>query len=267
MKFFKATLLVYLVHFSRYVHGFAFAPSFQTSLNGPIVSSPKSNAPRNDLTRLYSWTPPETGKPSGRNLSMPEINVDVESIKSSLENISNSLQGNFQEGDFGERGEQYVIAQGFLIVCILGGGVPLVGGALQFIFGPVLLAAGLLVAASAVLEIEDGLTPFPKTISKSTLRTDNVYGYVRHPMYSGLLATMMGYSIMTDSASRVLLTLVLYCVLYAKSVYEEQDLIESLQGYQAYKKAVRGRFLPVEWTDTIMTSFGSMPSMKGNDKN
>jgi protein-S-isoprenylcysteine O-methyltransferase Ste14 len=226
----------------------------------------RSSMPVTPEKKLYMSDPPQDNEfssnaTSGSNgkgpLSMPDIDMikfDLEAAKVSGQKAIDSVQGNMQQGEFGERGEQFVIAQFFLIFCFLGGGLPIVGDFLYDLFGPILLLSGVLVAGTAVVEIEEGLTPFPVTNEKSKLRTTGIYKYIRHPMYTGVLMTLMGGSITTDSASRVLLTIGLYGVLYAKAEYEEKDLMKVFPGYISYKEEVRGTFLPAKWTDKLVAS-------------
>ena len=55
------------------------------------------------------------------------------------------------KGDIGRRGEAYFFAQAVLIVCIVVGGVPVVGEPLQAVLGPLLLVSGLLVGVLSVV--------------------------------------------------------------------------------------------------------------------
>ena len=65
-------------------------------------------------------------------------------------------------------------------------------------------------------------------------------------MYSGVLFGMVGLSIITDSAVRLLLTIALYFVLDAKSDFEETKLAEVYPGDQSN---VHGKFLPHNISD------------------
>lgn len=179
-------------------------------------------------------------KPS--SYSIPDV-PDVESLQEMLRvSIDNASQGTF-----GQRGEVYFITQAFLVLCILAGGVPYIGDTLSFIAGPGLLAIGSLTIIAALVELgsADGITPWPKPIDDAELVSTGIYGLIRHPMYAGLISLMMGLSILSDSASRLLLTFVLYLVLDAKASYEESELTLLVPGYSDYKdNLVKGRFFP-----------------------
>ena len=74
-------------------------------------------------------------------------------------------------------------------------------------------------------------------------------------MYSGVLFGMVGLSIITDSAVRLLLTIALYFVLDAKSDFEETKLAEVYPGdYEEYQSNVQGKFLPPNITDLFNSS-------------
>jgi len=155
-----------------------------------------------------------------------------------------TVTDNMSEGKFGDRGEPFFFAQVFLVTCILIGSVPVVGNFMETLFGPVLLLVGGATIASALNELGDGLNPWPKPTSNTELTTTGVYGYVRHPIYSGLLAVALSISIITHSASRVILTLVLFAILNMKIDYEEAEMESQIEGYSEYKNEVTGKFFP-----------------------
>lgn len=170
--------------------------------------------------------------------------VEKEESTSQVTQYISKVSDNMKEGDIGERGEQFFIAQAFLVACIGLGTVPMVSGVMEFLAGPVLFLLGTGAIVSAVNELGDGLNPLPKPTSKTELTTTGPYSYVRHPIYSGLLADAFSAGIMTHSAERVLLTLVLLAILNAKVEYEETEMESSVEGYSDYKKSVKGKFFP-----------------------
>lgn len=141
------------------------------------------------------------------------------------------------KGEVGKRGEVYFLAQGALIVSILLGGVPVVGEPLQAVLGPLLLLSGLLVGVLSVVDLgSDSLSPFPKPPTSGSLKTTGVYAQMRHPMYTALMTVMLGLSLVTNSADRLLLTGFLYYLLEVKSDKEEIFLNEQYgSDYAAYQ--------------------------------
>jgi len=177
--------------------------------------------------------------------------VEKEESTSQVTQYISKVSDNMKEGDVGERGEQFFIAQAFLVACIGLGTVPMVSGFMEFLAGPVLFLLGTGTIVSAVNELGDGLNPLPKPTSKTELTTTGAYSYVRHPIYSGLLADAFSTGIMTQSAERVLLTLALLAILNAKVEYEEAEMESSVEGYSDYKESVKGKFFPTNLIEDV----------------
>jgi protein-S-isoprenylcysteine O-methyltransferase Ste14 len=112
--------------------------------------------------------------------------------------------------------------------------------------GPgLLLGGGAVVVQSLAALGSDSLSPFPAPPRTGALKTDGIYGQMRHPMYTGLIMVMSGLSIFTDSADRLLLTALLAYLVEIKSNKEEAYLLESYgQAYNDYMEQVPEKFLP-----------------------
>ena len=162
-----------------------------------------------------------------------------------------AVKENTLEGKFGERGEQYVMAQFSLFVFIALGTVPIVGDFITPFLGPSFILVGLILVYKAATDLKNNLSPWPAPTDpksgRGSLIDGGIYSYVRHPMYSGVLFGMFGLSLLTDSVVRMLLTLTLYFVLDAKSDFEEEKLIETYGAqYEGYRNEVKGKFLPLD---------------------
>jgi len=84
----------------------------------------------------------------------------------------------------------------------------------------------------------------PKPASNSTLKSDGVFSWSRHPMYSGIILGTLCWSLMVGSYFALAATLFLVIVLYFKSRREEFYLTEKYGvAYKKYQKKV-GRFSP-----------------------
>jgi len=167
-----------------------------------------------------------------------------------LESIVNNLGKageNFMSGEIGQRGEVYVLAQATLVLGILGGGIPYLGDFLNFICGPGMLTLGVGIITLGLRDIGPSLNLWTAPTPNTKLVTTGVFNEVRHPIYTGLLCTMLGISFATGSASRLILTALLWCVLDAKSDYEEEQLVNEFgEEYADYMKQVPGKFFPAE---------------------
>lgn len=89
------------------------------------------------------------------------------------------------EGNVGERGEEFVVAQFLLLLFVAMGSVPLIGGLAMFLVGPGFLAGGIGLCAAGVKGLAKSLSPWPAPVKDNVLETEGVYGLVRHPMYTG----------------------------------------------------------------------------------
>jgi protein-S-isoprenylcysteine O-methyltransferase Ste14 len=112
--------------------------------------------------------------------------------------------------------------------------------------GIVFVSIGLFIVLIAVLALNRNLRIFPSPKSNSTLITQGVFKFVRHPIYSGILFTVFGFSIYSGSFFRLVVSLCLLLLFYLKSKYEEILLAEKFANYKEYCKKT-GRFLPRFW--------------------
>lgn len=215
------------------------------------------NPVRMPIARQLSSQPtdPDTPASSKSEAPSPIDEIKVKITKVMDKKNFDSILGNVLSGEFGKRGEAYVAAQAFLVLCILFGGLPILGDLLNLLCGPLLMIAGLGVAALGVIELGGALSPWPVPTGDDLI-TDGIYSKMRHPIYAGLLAIMAGFSVATGSAPRLLLTAALWYLLDLKSDYEEKQLVEEYADYEAYQESVPGKFFPQEiiailpWTDS-----------------
>jgi protein-S-isoprenylcysteine O-methyltransferase Ste14 len=102
-----------------------------------------------------------------------------------------------------------------------------------------LLAVGGLMGTWGMLALGPNLTPFPKPIANGSLVTKGPYGFVRHPIYSGLILGTLGWAIFRSNLLGVALALLLFIFFDLKSRQEERWLRESYPGYAQYQRRVR----------------------------
>ncbi|WP_084426757.1 methyltransferase family protein [Aequorivita capsosiphonis] len=112
-----------------------------------------------------------------------------------------------------------------------------------FWFGVGIFVLGFVITVVAVLQLNVNLSPFPSPLPGAKLIETGVYKFVRHPIYTGLILAFFGYSIISDSGYRLLITTLLFLLFYFKTRYEEKQLIEKFPNYSEYKKR-SGRFFP-----------------------
>ena len=109
--------------------------------------------------------------------------------------------------------------------------------------GLALTAAGSIVLACGMRRLGRALTPFPEPAAGGALVTSGVYGYVRHPIYSGLSLAALGWALAHGDAARLALSAVLFVFFDLKARGEERRLRRAYPEYDAYARRVR-RLLP-----------------------
>jgi protein-S-isoprenylcysteine O-methyltransferase Ste14 len=103
---------------------------------------------------------------------------------------------------------------------------------------------GLLLAGGAGLGKQ--LTPFPRPVDTGVLRQDGVYGFVRHPIYGGVLLLLLGWALV--SSPLTLIPFLLAAAFFdAKRRREEAWLVAKYPDYTAYSERVPRRFVPFLW--------------------
>jgi protein-S-isoprenylcysteine O-methyltransferase Ste14 len=150
----------------------------------------------------------------------------------------------------GDKGQGWVALQLVLLgVALLVGLLDLSGwasayaGGLRYV-GVLVMSAGVVLAVFAVLGLGSSLTALPAPVEAGTLRTDGVYGVVRHPIYSALLLVVLGWALVT-SPWVLLVWLALAVVLDLKRQVEEDFLERTYDEYPAYRARVPWALLPL----------------------
>ena len=104
--------------------------------------------------------------------------------------------------------------------------------------------AGLGIVAWAVFTMKPNhVNPLPNVRRNATLVTRGPYRWVRHPMYTGVLLTMLALVVGEWTVTRALVWLILLANLLAKLSYEETLLAQRFPEYAAYQQRTR-KLLP-----------------------
>jgi len=107
-----------------------------------------------------------------------------------------------------------------------------------FVFG-----VGVGIIVWGVISLNDNLTPMPRPKKTGDLISNGIYRFIRHPIYTGIFLSLLGYALYCQSGFRLTIACLMLLVFYYKSDYEESLLLERYEGYVAYKKKT-GRFFP-----------------------
>lgn len=110
----------------------------------------------------------------------------------------------------------------------------------------VVFVGGLAIIGLAAVGLGRGLTPTPVPNERGALTTSGFYRYVRHPIYTGVLAVVAGMTL--RSGSWIMLATAVATVVFfdRKAAWEEAQLIEHYADYPTYAEATP-RFVPRPW--------------------
>jgi protein-S-isoprenylcysteine O-methyltransferase Ste14 len=151
----------------------------------------------------------------------------------------------------GPHGEGWVAIQIMLIGLAVAAGQrgprwPRAARVPRFLMAVPLALGGVALFADGSQRLGRQLTPFPRPTAEGSLKQDGAYGFVRHPIYGGVLLLGAAWALL--SSPRALLPLALAGpFLEAKRSREEAWLSERHPEYAAYRERVRWRFIPFAW--------------------
>lgn len=114
------------------------------------------------------------------------------------------------------------------------------------IVGNVLVAIGLSMAQLVVVQ-NNYAAATVRVEADQPLVSTGLYGWVRHPMYTGAAIMMIGTPPALDSLWGLLGVAASAPVIAARIRDEEQMLIDELAGYRDYRDKVRFRLIPHVW--------------------
>ncbi len=103
--------------------------------------------------------------------------------------------------------------------------------------------AGLAFAGVAALRLGRSLTPTPVPRDDGVLATTGLYRFVRHPIYTGVLAVVVGLTVSSGSLISLAVGVTTVAFFDRKARWEEARLSERYDGYAAYA-SVTPRFVP-----------------------
>ena len=129
-------------------------------------------------------------------------------------------------------------AVALLAVCFRGGGFPIVVMA-----GVALMIVGASVALAGAMALGRNLTPFPKPTESAQLVRHGIYAVIGHPLYTSVIAVAIGWALVWQSWSALLVAVMLVPFFHAKARHEERWLREKFPDYADYERRVR-RFIP-----------------------
>jgi 2-amino-4-hydroxy-6-hydroxymethyldihydropteridine diphosphokinase len=112
------------------------------------------------------------------------------------------------------------------------------------IVGTLLLVSGFVLMFWSARALGSGLTAVPEPVPGADLVETGPYRWVRHPIYTAVVAVLSGTAALFASPTGVMLSLLLFLFFAAKAGYEERRLRISYPQYSSYRSRVRARFVP-----------------------
>lgn len=90
--------------------------------------------------------------------------------------------------------------------------------------GVIIVVSGSVIGLLAMRTLGDALTPTPVPRDSATLRTNGIYAWVRHPIYTGLLTGMLGMLVAAGTGRGWIWWVVAIVFFSAKARWEDQLL-------------------------------------------
>ena len=141
------------------------------------------------------------------------------------------------------KGNLLVTAQFVLIAIILILPSGTQSPAWLYFTGFAMLIAGIAILITSFVQLGSSLTAHPIPRTEAKLIERGLYRVIRHPIYTGLLLTMLGGVIQTGNVAKYLVWGMLLGLLTYKARFEEVLLTQTYSSYSEYMKRT-GRFLP-----------------------
>ena len=133
-----------------------------------------------------------------------------------------SFFSNLQVGVWGERGEQWAAGIITLIVFLFNGKLPM--SWLAKLLGIGLLSSGLVLLVSGLLTLRESVSPFLIPVPGTGLKKEGPFQLSRHPVYGGTILFFAGFTLVTNSLDRAIMTFILSIVMNQAASIEESLL-------------------------------------------
>lgn len=109
--------------------------------------------------------------------------------------------------------------------------------------GTTILFTGVFLIMAALIQLNKNISALPTPVTNAQLITTGVFKFIRHPIYTGIFLSGLGYGLFMDDIGKVLMSLILLIFFDMKSNYEEEKLKEKFPGYILYQNRT-GKFTP-----------------------
>ena len=111
------------------------------------------------------------------------------------------------------------------------------------IVGAALIGVGIAVAGLGLVGLRENLAAVPRPVEGGRLIDSGIYGVVRHPIYTGIIAAAVGWGLVTASPAALLVAVAIGVFFDVKARREEAWLLAAYPAYADYRHRVR-KLLP-----------------------
>jgi protein-S-isoprenylcysteine O-methyltransferase Ste14 len=95
---------------------------------------------------------------------------------------------------------------------------------------------GGIMAVFSFINFGQFVTPNPVPLKNYTLKTSGMYKYIRHPIYSSVLLSLLGFVVYCQSLSGLVFWFIGLLFIGYKTNFEEEQLILKFPEYIDYRK-------------------------------
>lgn len=106
--------------------------------------------------------------------------------------------------------------------------------------GIAICAPGLVIIVAALVAMGRVMQVSPQPKADGHLVTRGIYGWLRHPMYSGILFIVVGLLVRTPALAAAIAGAALAALLVSKARFEEGLLLARYPGYAEYRRRTWG---------------------------
>jgi protein-S-isoprenylcysteine O-methyltransferase Ste14 len=110
-----------------------------------------------------------------------------------------------------------------------------VPGRISTITGLAVILTGLILAIFSFINFGQIVTPNPVPMDNYSLKTTGMYKYIRHPIYSSVLLSLLGFVILSQSISGIIFWIIGVLFIAFKTRFEEDQLILKFPEYISYR--------------------------------
>jgi protein-S-isoprenylcysteine O-methyltransferase Ste14 len=99
----------------------------------------------------------------------------------------------------------------------------------------ILIIFGVVIVLAALFTFNQRVTPNPVPLETARLRTNGIYGYIRHPMYSSVILFLIGFTLFERAYYSFFLNIVVVIFLLFKIKFEEIELGKHFPEYKSFQ--------------------------------